>query len=171
MVIKGNKEGITLPIQTVTPLDAPYIAVFPSNTRNRIVIKEPTSESNRFLPFKVNHLFGYLCKREENQHCICIGYQKRGAMNMEKFSRNNLFDQELPCETMPWQTVTELIDNKRVLIENHRGIIAYNCEKIIIKLPGGHLCVTGCDLCISYMTRQQLIINGNILTIAITKGK
>ncbi|MBR4864664.1 MAG: YabP/YqfC family sporulation protein [Oscillospiraceae bacterium] len=85
--------------------------------------------------------------------------------------RDFMFGEELPGESMPWQTVTELIDNTRVLIENHRGIIAYSCEKILIKLPTGHLCVTGCDLCVACMSRQQLIIKGTILSITVTKGK
>ena len=83
---------------------------------------------------------------------------------------NILFSEELPRETLPWQTVTEIVDNKRVIIENHRGIIVYSSEKIVIKLTDGSLCVIGNNLCVAYMSKQQLIINGTIQSINLTKG-
>ena len=89
---------------------------------------------------------------------------------MESHFRKFMFSDELPGESMPWRAVTELFDNKRLIVENHRGIIAYGCDKILIKLHDGQLMVNGHDLCIVSMTKQQLIISGTIASISITKG-
>lgn len=91
------------------------------------------------------------------------------ALILGKRIRDLMFGQELSGESMPWHTVTELVDNKRLLVENHRGIIAYSCEKILIKLPFGRLCVSGCELNVACMTKTQLVINGTISSIIISK--
>ncbi len=92
-------------------------------------------------------------------------------MDLYKGLLGTTFHEELPGESFPWQTVTELIDDNRVLIENHRGVTAYSCDKILVRLPGGRLCITGNDLCIACMTRQRLIIKGIISGITICKER
>ena len=92
-------------------------------------------------------------------------------MKLDNRFRGFTFSEELPGESLPWQTVTELVDDRRLLIENHRGITAYSSEKILIKLHCGQLCVIGCDLCIACMTKQRLIIKGTISSISVLRGR
>ena len=73
---------------------------------------------------------------------------------------------ELTGEPLPGQPVAELWSNRRVLIENHRGIVAYSREKIAVKVKFGLLEVTGEDLSLTRMTGETLIISGKISEIA-----
>ena len=69
---------------------------------------------------------------------------------------------ELTGEPLPGQPVAELWSNRRVLIENHRGIVAYSRESIAVKVKFGLLEVTGEELELTRMTGETLIISGKI---------
>ena len=71
-------------------------------------------------------------------------------------------DTDLILEPMPGQTIVELAGENRLLIENHNGVKAYSCEKIIVKVPYGFLSVCGCGLELTRMSREQLIVSGKI---------
>ena len=69
---------------------------------------------------------------------------------------------ELTGEPLPGQPVAELWSNRRVLIENHRGIVAYSGDRIAVKVKFGLLEVTGEELELTRMTGETLIISGKI---------
>lgn len=71
-------------------------------------------------------------------------------------------DTDLIQEPMPGQTIVELAGENRVLIENHKGVKAYSCEKIVVKVQYGFLSVCGCGLELQRMSREQLVIRGRI---------
>lgn len=56
----------------------------------------------------------------------------------------------------------ELAGDSRVLIENHHGVLAYSLEEIQIKVKYGKLSVGGSDLKIMQMSKEQLVICGQI---------
>ena len=60
------------------------------------------------------------------------------------------------------KSLVELVGYSRVLIENHLGIEAYSTTEIHVKVSYGVLCITGCNLCIMNLQRDQLIITGSI---------
>ena len=66
-----------------------------------------------------------------------------------------------------FQTIVELTGYQRVLIENHRGVISYGKEKIIVKVRYGSVLICGCNLEIVHMTREQLVILGNIQNVTL----
>ena len=69
---------------------------------------------------------------------------------------------DLPCEPIPGQPLVELLGRQRVLIENHCGVIQYCPNEIVIKVSYGPLVICGCGMRLTQMTRQQLIITGQI---------
>lgn len=68
----------------------------------------------------------------------------------------------LPGEPIPGLPLVELLGKQRVLIENHYGVIQYCPNEIVIRVSYGSLIICGCGLRLSTMTKQQLIITGQI---------
>lgn len=69
---------------------------------------------------------------------------------------------DLSAEPMPGVPVVELAGERRVLIERHQGMTEYSRERICVKVSYGMVCVCGCGLELSRMTRDQLVISGRI---------
>lgn len=74
-------------------------------------------------------------------------------------------DLDLPGETAPGQTLTELVGDRRVLIEKHGGVTRYSGCRIDVKVSFGHLAIFGTGLELARMTREQLVITGCIESI------
>lgn len=66
--------------------------------------------------------------------------------------------------------LVEVAGKNRVLIENHLGVLAYSLEEIQIKVSYGKLSVTGTQLKLLEMNREQLVIQGNIDSLALSGG-
>ena len=82
----------------------------------------------------------------------------RGRSFLERLAEES----ELAAEPLPGQSIVEMAGDRRVLIENHLGVKVYGREKIVVKVKFGCVCVSGCDLELLRMTREQLIIRGRI---------
>ncbi|MBE6940725.1 MAG: hypothetical protein E7455_00335 [Ruminococcaceae bacterium] len=80
------------------------------------------------------------------------------------------FAADLPDEPIPGRPLVEIIDHSRVLIENHKGVTEYGENLIRVKVKFGSVCVCGCKLELSRMTKGQLIIAGNIDTVQLCRG-
>lgn len=63
---------------------------------------------------------------------------------------------------VPGVPLIELIADKRVLIENHRGICKYTREQICVYAQCGIIRVCGQKLFLDKMTKDQLTITGKI---------
>lgn len=66
--------------------------------------------------------------------------------------------------------IVELAGYNRVLIENHLGVLAYSLEEIQVKVTYGKLCVFGSGLKLLQLTREQLVINGQIDAVKLYRG-
>ena len=80
-------------------------------------------------------------------------------------------EMDMTGEPIPGQSILEMAGDGRVLVENHLGITQYCCEKICVKVKFGHLAVSGCNLELARMTREQLIITGRIDSVTIHRRK
>lgn len=56
----------------------------------------------------------------------------------------------------------EMIGNRRVLIENHLGILIYSEHEIVVRVRTGCVCIAGTFLKLSMMSKEQLVITGCI---------
>ncbi len=78
---------------------------------------------------------------------------------------------DLPGESIPRQPLLELCGDKRILIENHGGIIEYGQDKIQVRVRYGAICVCGSGLHLCRMCDQQLVIVGKIDSVTVLRGR
>ena len=71
----------------------------------------------------------------------------------------------LNAELIPGIPIMELCDQRRLLVENHQGIVGYSCNEIQIKVRFGRICVCGENLKLKQMCRNKLVITGKICTV------
>ena len=76
---------------------------------------------------------------------------------------------EQSMNVVPVLPLIELLGDRRLLVENHRGILLYGRDEIEVKLTIGTLCVVGCGLCIAYMSKHRLVINGTVKSLSISR--
>lgn len=60
------------------------------------------------------------------------------------------------------KTLLELYGMERVLIEEHRGILAYGAESIRVGTSYGVAVIEGLELRVCCMSRTQIVIRGKI---------
>ncbi len=60
------------------------------------------------------------------------------------------------------KTLVELYGSERVLIEEHRGILAYGDDEIRVGTSFGVAVIQGMELRLCCMSRSQLVIRGRI---------
>ena len=75
--------------------------------------------------------------------------------------------QDTPIPGLP---LIELAGDRRVLMENHGGVTEYGTERICVRVKFGQVCISGEDLCLSKMSKYQLIISGRIASIELYRG-
>jgi len=71
---------------------------------------------------------------------------------------------------LPGVPLVEICDRKRVLVENHQGILYYGSNEIQIKVRDGHICVIGENLKLNRMSKVKLVITGDISAVNL-RGK
>jgi len=77
---------------------------------------------------------------------------------------SDLEDNQLRCHSL-----VEIAGYRRVLIEKHCGVKAYSREKIIVGTNYGYLHICGACLELSCMSREQLIIRGEIASVTLQR--
>ena len=80
-----------------------------------------------------------------------------------------LFHADLPSEPIPHAPLVELMNDQRVLIENHHGVSLYGKEEIRIKVKFGQILVFGENLEIACMSGRQIILVGKINGISLQR--
>lgn len=69
--------------------------------------------------------------------------------------------------TMP---LVEICGQKRVLVENHLGIVDYTLQQVSIKVYFGFINIQGSSLKITKMCKEKLVISGNIDAVNFQRG-
>lgn len=91
-------------------------------------------------------------------------------------SKRNFIDRiatavDLQDEPIPGMPLVEIAGERRVLIENHRGVLEYGTERIRVKVKFGHVCVCGSGLELARMNRGQLVISGVVNEVQLIRGR
>ena len=68
------------------------------------------------------------------------------------------------------RTLVELLGRSRLLVEHHRGIVGYGPEEILISTEDGLLEIRGQELRLCCMSREQLVICGEIQGLRLEGG-
>lgn len=77
---------------------------------------------------------------------------------------------DLQDETVTRLPLVEIAGDKRVLIENHQGVVEYGPEQISVRVKFGSICVCGKRLELARMLKGQLIISGRIDGVRLLRG-
>ncbi len=77
---------------------------------------------------------------------------------------------EMGEEPLPGQPLVEICGEKRVLIENHRGVSRYGTDLICVRVRYGEVALRGCGLELAKMTREQLVVCGRIDSVTLIRG-
>lgn len=78
-------------------------------------------------------------------------------------------EMDISQEAVPGLPLVEICGERRVLIENHRGVLSYGSEQIRACVSYGELVVCGCGLELARMTREQLVICGRIDSVCLVR--
>ena len=80
--------------------------------------------------------------------------------------RSSAVDAISRCATpIPGVPLLEVCNSRRILIENHQGVVAYESNEIIVKVRSGNISILGDRLQLNKMSKYQLVITGIITTI------
>ena len=77
---------------------------------------------------------------------------------------------DLLTEPTPGTSLVEIVGDQRILIENHKGVTAYDKKNIHVKTTFGVLTITGEGLEVACMSKQQLVVTGCIACISLFRG-
>ena len=64
----------------------------------------------------------------------------------------------------------EILDDRRVLIENHRGIVEYGNSRITVERHNGGISVVGTELQVSEISKEKVVIVGKIRGVELMDG-
>ncbi len=85
---------------------------------------------------------------------------------------DNLMTQaSMNTDSLPGQPIVEIAGDSRVLIECHKGVLAYSRERIQVGVRYGTLCICGCGLELVHMSREKLIICGRIDSVSLQRRR
>lgn len=90
-------------------------------------------------------------------------------MEKRNYLRRIMDAAHLSSEPQPGQPIVELVGDQRVLIEGHCGVLEYDHSMICVRIKRGSLCVKGCNLELMQMSKNQLIICGEICAVLLHK--
>ena len=84
--------------------------------------------------------------------------------------RGVIFRNGLDTDELMGLPLMEIAGNERILIENHKGIIAYNCCEVCIRVQYGTATVYGQQLYFAEISKDRLVIVGKICDISLRSG-
>ena len=84
---------------------------------------------------------------------------------------NRFLRQENMEQVMPGVPVTELAGDRRLLIENHFGVLEYGCERIGVRVAFGGVYILGKELSLLIMNSNRIVIDGQIESILLKRSE
>ncbi len=77
---------------------------------------------------------------------------------------------DLHTASLPHIPLIEIASDRRVLVENHKGITQYGSDRIAVRVSYGTVYITGSNLELAQMTKQQLVVTGCIDCVTLCRG-
>lgn len=71
----------------------------------------------------------------------------------------------LPAQATAGLSRIELIGNRQVIVENHRGVGAFEAECMELLTPDGAIVVHGRELALLVMNQRELVVTGRIRSV------
>lgn len=84
---------------------------------------------------------------------------------MRDIAENLAENLELPLEAFGAAAKLSITGGRRALLENHRGIAEYGRERIVVSTEKGRIILSGQELVLSAMNKNELLIIGKISTV------
>ena len=78
-------------------------------------------------------------------------------------------EMDISQESMPGLPLVEICGERRVLIENHKGVLSYGSDHIHVCVSYGEVVIRGCGLELAQMSREQLVICGRIDSVSLVR--
>ncbi len=72
---------------------------------------------------------------------------------------------ELPEDVMLDEARISMVGDMQLVVENHRGLIAYTPDQLVLAVPRGRLTVEGRDLQMGTISPDQVIVLGKLTAI------
>lgn len=68
----------------------------------------------------------------------------------------------LPDDLLFGSAKLTVIAGKKILVENHKGILEYSSDRIVINLERGKISLSGSDFTLDAMNKNELLICGKL---------
>ena len=72
---------------------------------------------------------------------------------------------ELPEDVLLGSPKLTVPGGRSKIKENHRGVLEYNAERIVVAVPRGKVCLDGTGLRLKAMNKNELLVGGRIRNI------
>ena len=72
---------------------------------------------------------------------------------------------ELPEDVLLGSGKLTVTGGRSAVIENHRGVLEYTDERIVVAVPRGKVCLDGTGLRLKAMNKNELLVGGRIRNI------
>lgn len=72
---------------------------------------------------------------------------------------------ELPEDVLLGSAKLTVTGGRSAVIENHRGVLEYTDERIVVAVPRGKVCLDGTGLRLKAMNKNELLVGGRIRNI------
>ena len=82
------------------------------------------------------------------------------------FLERTMLGLQLEGEALPGVPLVEIVGKQRVLIENHKGVNCYTDKEVLVNTSLGNIQIYGGKLSLNVMTRDTLVIAGDINSVA-----
>lgn len=78
---------------------------------------------------------------------------------------------EIPPEVLVNVPRVEVVGHLQFRVENHRGLVQYEPHRVVLRIPDGHLIVTGRELVIGWIDRNELLVTGQVRSLVFKAGR
>ena len=93
------------------------------------------------------------------------GSEVAPVKNMKELPQDLAQRLELPEEALLGALKLTVTGGRQALVENHRGLLDYSEERILISAIKGKLAISGTGLSLAAMNKSELLVKGRIQSV------